>query len=61
MRATASLSVILVAAILALGDGAFLVEDNRDAQRGKMATEFVIHIVVIPEVPYSYSISAGKI
>ena len=47
MRATASLSVILVAAILALGDGAFLVEDNRDAQRGKMATEFVIHIAMV--------------
>lgn len=42
MRATTSLSVILVAAILALGDGAYLVEDNRDAQRGKTVTDFVI-------------------
>ena len=44
MRATISLSVILVAAILALGNGAYLVEDNTDAQRGKMATDFNIII-----------------
>ena len=42
MRVTTSFSVILVAAILALGDGAYLVEDNRDAQRGKIVTEFII-------------------
>jgi len=37
MRTTISLSVILVAAILALGDGASVGEDSRYAQRGKMA------------------------
>ena len=44
MRAMTSLFVILVAAILALGEGAYTVEDYRDAQRGKTATEFVIHL-----------------
>jgi len=37
MRTTISLSVILVAAILALGDGAYVGENSRYAQRGKMA------------------------
>ena len=55
MRATTSLYVILVAAILGLGNGAYLVEDDRDAQRGKTGDRWhswpILLMYILPLLP----------